>query len=753
MIKYMGSKSGAHLWEIDGVQLALGYNKQVERSKYQRYIREMKTVLATRSYRTSLASTKRLFNYFGCVPFFRIGMEAFRIPFLDMCRHFAKEYVEKEYHRSGGPFLRIPSFGYVLTDMVRCDRRSGLCSFGMLSTYEKVYRDRLSRLMCEEFDAFCGEQVAAALSAGGNLKETVGKIGLTRVTRYCMDFAPELTERMVNAIASDFTERRTAISLYGVQTALWGNRKGHGYSDDRCDSRFKKLIETIVSDEITLQKTRFIRENHLEMNVGTDVWNLYRMHGGNLACDQIDFTVIESLSLRLEVKYCMIHRFNQSSRVNFVSNVSHALNILSRKNPQIKYIADITQADARALYMHMEAGYITPHGNKLSVTTIGNIFAYCSYLCDYLMGDARSDAIKSPRPYHNPFSSFRFANLDDYKENTAIIPESVMEEIDRHIGTLNKTHQLIYRIFSHTGMRMKEVLFLQADCIEPSRYENLSQIKYTLYKVLSARRKAGLEDKHRVLVPAELATEILEYADTTQGYRDNSGLPYIFLNARYHGKTNMISMCSFVSAINKLIKSHHICDESGHLWHFTTRQSRKTIAVTLIENGATTAELAYWLGHLTTSTSMRYYAEVRKMKLAQLNTAFFQKKFDLLLSKQQLECFTEEERKLLYIDFRLGHRRVEFGFCLLHPADGDCACRSSLYNCVNCRHLCTGKKHLTHWHRLLEEESAYLDELLRLYSKAGVSDYKDFKEYRRAEFMVTCYRNIVAAIQNGGERI
>lgn len=753
MIKYVGSKTGAYVWEIEGVQLTLGFNKQVERAKYHRCIRELKKVLATCVYRTGSTTLKRLFNHFGCVPFFRIGMEAFCASFLDMCRHYARAYIRKEYRRKNSSFVRVPSFGYVLALMMRCDQKVGLDSFGMLSKYGKEYRDILSGLMQEEFNAFCGERITAALSTGRDLKEIADKIGLVRVTGYCMDFAPELMEQAIRAIASGFTEQRLAISLYGVQTALWGNRKGHGYVKHLCDQRFTNLIETVVQDEITLQKDLFIRENHLEMDVSKDVWNIYGMHGGNLALTRIDFTIIESPSLRLEAKHCMIHRINQNSQVNFVSNISHALNILSRRNLNIKYISDITEADSRALYMHMETEYITPHGNRLSVTTIGNIFAYCSYLCEYLMGDMRSSAIKSPRPYHNPFSSFRFANLDDYKANTAIIPESVMEVLDRNIGELNKTHRLLYRIFSHTGMRMKEVLFLRADCIEPSRYENLSQIKYTPYKVLSARRKAGLEDNHRVLIPAELADEILEYARTTQDCREKSSLQYIFLNTKYHGKINMVSMSSFVNAINRLIRKNSIYDESGQPWHFTTRQSRKTIAVTLIENGATTAELAYWLGHLTSSTSMRYYAEVRKMKLAQLNTAFFKKQFDLLLSKQQLESFTEEERKLLYIDFRLERRRLEFGFCLLRPVDGNCIARNSLYNCVNCQHLCTGKKYLAYWQQLLEEQSAYRNELLRSYEKAGVSDYEEFKEYRRAEFMTECYRSIVEAIQNGGEEI
>ncbi len=46
------------------------------------------------------------------------------------------------------------------------------------------------------------------------------------------------------------------------------------------------------------------------------------------------------------------------------------------------------------------------------------------------------------------------------------------------------------------------------------------------------------------------------------------------------------------------------------------------------------------------------------MKLAELNTRFFMEKFDLIVSSEGLEKYTEEERRLLYADFRLGHRRA-----------------------------------------------------------------------------------------------
>jgi len=80
-----------------------------------------------------------------------------------------------------------------------------------------------------------------------------------------------------------------------------------------------------------------------------------------------------------------------------------------------------------------------------------------------------------------------------------------VEQLDRHISELKEHHELLYRIFSNTGMRLKEALFLEADCLEESRYENLYEIKYKPYKGGAARRRAGLEDCHRVLVPSELA--------------------------------------------------------------------------------------------------------------------------------------------------------------------------------------------------------------------------------------------------------
>lgn len=399
--------------------------------------------------------------------------------------------------------------------------------------------------------------------------------------------------------------------------------------------------------------------------------------------------------------------------------------------------------------MSMERRYGQDIGGK-SVSGIMRMFSVLSLLMDYLMSDRRDDAMRSPRLHGNPFKQYKFHNFKDYKVRTPIIPEMVAQGIDDHLCELDKTQALLYRIFSNTGMRMKEVLFLEIDCLESSPYDGLVQLKYKPHKTLGARRKQGAPDYHRVLIFQSLADEIIIQIRERAKLREELSLPYIFVNQRPNFRAGMINMGNYVLVINKLIQKYNLCDESGTQWHFTSKQQRKTLAVTLIENGGSVDELAYWLGHLGRNSASGYYAEVRQMKLAALNTGFYHKKFDLQLSGEQLAEYSEEERRLLYMDFRLEQRRVEFGFCLKKLADGGCTNRNSLFNCVNCKNLCTGKAYLSYWIELLEEQTRLVDNLIDAYSNGNISDYGDFREYKQAIFLKKCYENAIIAIEKGG---
>lgn len=136
------------------------------------------------------------------------------------------------------------------------------------------------------------------------------------------------------------------------------------------------------------------------------------------------------------------------------------------------------------------------------------------------------------------------------------------------------------------------------------------------------------------------------------------------------------------------------------------------------------------------------------MKLAELNTQFFLAKFDLIISHEQLESYTEEERKLLYADFRLEQRRVELGFCVVKAA-GPCQHRNSLYNCVNCPNLCTGKRYLPYWAELLEQQRIIFDRLISAYQADGILHYQNYAEYKQELRLLKGYENIVKTIQEG----
>ena len=211
----------------------------------------------------------------------------------------------------------------------------------------------------------------------------------------------------------------------------------------------------------------------------------------------------------------------------------------------------------------------------------------------------------------------------------------------------------------------------------------------------------------------------------------------------------MLNTPYFIVKINDLIKKHNICDDSGLLWKFTSRQCRKTIAVNMIENGARVEEIVYQLGHLNFNTAMKYYAEIRSKKLLEMNTEFFRKKFETDIGSEQLSRFTEEERKLLYVDMCLGHRRVEFGFCIKKSC-GVCRHADIMRHCVTCPNLCTGKRYLPHWQRLLDFERGALEKMIDVYSSESIVDYSGFIEFKQQNSLVSAYHGIVERLTGRG---
>lgn len=594
------------------------------------------------------------------------------------------------------------------------------------------------------------QEIRDKMKKSVSLSEVTRETGSVRIVEYLLYDKPAL-EQYLTAMAAEFTRQRRQISHSALILSIFNYEMG---SLSLYGQEFADMLVSVVEREREKQRRVFIAENRLQIDISSDVWMLYEPHGDILRLRAIDFRKIQCTSLHYEMKYYLRHMFEISGKVNvsLFSGQCMALNALTEANPRIKYFADITEASAKALLLFLE-NRKKEDGGSLSQYYIAKAVNSVSRIIDYLMSDMRDDEIKTPRPYMNPFAIIAFHNLREYNTATSVIPEDVIEQINRHLDELSPIHKLLYDIFSSTGLRLKEVFFLEADCVEPSRYADICQLKFKPHKVIAARRRHGAGDYHRIMIPQRLADELSAYIAVTVPLRQDSGSTYIFLSQRLGYTTTVMASQPFIKSVRKLIAKHDIRGEDGELWYFTSRQFRKTIAVKLIENGATTAELAYWLGHLCSDTAAKYYAEVRKMKLAELNTRFFREKFELTVSKEQLEKYTEEERRLLYVDFRLEQRRVEFGFCMLKVANGPCQNRNSLYNCVNCRNLCTGKRYLPYWDELMIQQQTVLEKMEAAYYTSGILDYTDFAEYKQELRLLNGYENIVKAINEGGRSI
>ena len=288
-----------------------------------------------------------------------------------------------------------------------------------------------------------------------------------------------------------------------------------------------------------------------------------------------------------------------------------AINTLADIAPEVIYFADITEGHIRTLVLALEA-MRKNDGEPLSQYYIAKSVNGLKRIMCYLMSTERDTQIRAPRPRTNPFDIVTFHNLRQFNTPTEIIPEEVVEQLDLHREEMPCQYRLLYDLFMNTGLRLKEVYLLEEDCIEESRYPNVCQLKYIPHKTLSARHRRGAGDYHRIMIPKDIAGRLSQHIIEDAEERKIAGTSYIFRSRRYGYERAVIDSQPFVKCIRGIIRKYDICDENGELWHFTIKQFRKTLAVRLIENGATTVELAYWLGHLCSDTAAKYYAEVRK---------------------------------------------------------------------------------------------------------------------------------------------
>ncbi|WP_455715802.1 tyrosine-type recombinase/integrase [Anaerosporobacter sp.] len=354
-------------------------------------------------------------------------------------------------------------------------------------------------------------------------------------------------------------------------------------------------------------------------------------------------------------------------------------------------------------------------------------------------------------PKANYAREFQFRNTKAMIKNTEIIPDSVAEQLDNHFHELGSNYRLIYEILKDTGLRLKEVIFLEADCLTESKVDKKYYVlEYTPYKILNKLKLSGKPCKQIVLINALLANKLYLKIKMTESLRVRSESNYIFLSQKTKARNSidiaMAQESNYVDAVNRIIKKHNILGEDGELWYYTARQARKTLAVIMADNGATSQEIASQLGQHDKRTTEKFYAEVRKKRMAQLNSDYYKKKFALYVGDENLKQYSEEERRQLYVDFAMNVREVEFGQCSKHISEGPCGKRVGKSNCATCPKLCTGKKYLNKWIELRDSQKYIIDALIKAYKHYNITDYEGFVEYRKEMKLLSDYQAVIDKI-------
>jgi len=112
----------------------------------------------------------------------------------------------------------------------------------------------------------------------------------------------------------------------------------------------------IIDREREIQLHIFVAENHLQADINSDLWKTYKWYGDVLRTSFLDFSLVTCTSLRYELKYYhryLLERSGKPAKQLLINQVM-ALTALMKPNPEIKYFADITETDVRAMLLLVE---------------------------------------------------------------------------------------------------------------------------------------------------------------------------------------------------------------------------------------------------------------------------------------------------------------------------------------------------------------------------------------------------------------
>lgn len=761
-IKRYGSRN--HIWNIDGKDVNL---VNINNEMYYYLLDLTKTIKELLNFKKEFIDLYKKESFYNLV---RLSFIVWPNLSREYYYHFAKKLIEERVnisktrliervfgHVSGIKFELLPiSFSNVLNEIVNNKKFKLQCQDGDIAYIKnKGVRNHLWNIYGNEIwlrDISFKDyerlknmiyQIKENLVNKIRFADLCKKEHFYNIALLSSVIWPELTNIYLLYFANKLTKNKKIISKYALAYSVFEV----DYTDKNVPKEMDVILNNIVTREYEKQKLLFLEYNK-KVSINQDIWEFYWLKGGSIRKTVLDFTNINKSNIRRETKHYFFNKLKFCSNYdNLRSELAHLKNgliyIINKYN-YVEFCADFTYEMIKSLKIFLETeARIKIKNKKFAVGSISKVISNCSNLIDYIIDF--SDEIKTIKPKTNYFKQIIFHNRDNMCEKTEYIPEEVIEQLLHYIDELNEDYQKILLIMLNCGLRFKEVAYLDENCLDESK-ENEYILKYIPWKVINSRRKRGLEDYHRIIIKEHIYKEILDQIEKTKTYRQKLNIKQIFINNVGGYKYCIYQAGYFNKAINKLIKKYNITTLNGMLWKYNSRQCRKTLAVDMITNGVQPMQVSNYLAHLSEYTTNKYYNEVRKMKLSELNHEFFSKKFNVIISKEQLSKFDEEERKILYEEFCLSYREVELGKCIKHDSEGKCDKRNGRINCATCKYLCTGPQNLPKWEKMRDSEKKRLQEIVEIYKKEGITDYHNYRNYQRIKYHLDIYQNVIDKI-------
>ena len=332
---------------------------------------------------------------------------------------------------------------------------------------------------------------------------------------------------------------------------------------------------------------------------------------------------------------------------------------------------------------------------------------------------------------HNLINDIRL--LPSIHSATEHIPEEVWIALNKHKQEfVNPQHRLVFDILNETGWRWSEVSSLNDDCLYRDNETCAPMIKTQISKTRESHLNNHLSSISRICISEKLYSQLDEYIHLNEHERKTLNTHFVFFSI-IKGKAVKLHTQDYNKAVNKIIQDNHITDLEGKLFSYHSRQSRKTVAFQLINNGADVSAVQQQLGHVNSDTTKKIYAEVSKYRLAELNDHFFKQKFGYLIKPENLKLFSEQERRVLYHDFKLHLRDVDMGVCTKHPSEGPCI-QNGVTTCAKCPKLCVSKNNRSEIELKLSNAEKRITEFELEYRKYGIprEEYQDYIEFKQA---------------------